>query len=99
MLNLVMIDFVDSSSSLTSFMFGGIWLIHDKEEDKKLVILKSSNAVNPLVQGEYYTAARLKPGRLIPSSVLKGVKGLAILTEVVDSTWPGREGSELHVVL
>ncbi|KAI3912587.1 hypothetical protein MKW92_039079, partial [Papaver armeniacum] len=34
--------------------------------------------------------------RSMPSAVLKGVKGLAILTGVVASTWPGREGSELQ---
>ncbi|KAI3881357.1 hypothetical protein MKW92_000491, partial [Papaver armeniacum] len=54
-------------------------------------IYKSCNTLK-----SYCQAARLKPGRSMPSAVLKGVKGLAILTGVVASTWPGREGSELQ---
>ncbi|KAI3966104.1 hypothetical protein MKW92_044682 [Papaver armeniacum] len=58
-------------------------------------IYKSSNTLKSycqftklLLNGQ---AARLKPGRSMPSVVLKGVKGLAILTGVVASTWPRRE--------
>ncbi|KAI3843547.1 hypothetical protein MKW92_049149, partial [Papaver armeniacum] len=43
----------------------------------------------------YCQAARLKPGISMPSAVLKGVKGLAILTGVVAITWPGREAGRI----
>ncbi|KAI3936072.1 hypothetical protein MKW92_029529 [Papaver armeniacum] len=53
-------------------------------------IYKSCNTLK-----SYCQAARLKPGRSMPSAVLKGVKGLAILTGVVASTWPGREARRI----
>ncbi|KAI3977495.1 hypothetical protein MKX01_000408 [Papaver californicum] len=45
-------DFKAAAS--TQFGAGWAWLAY-AEEDKKLVIVKTSNAVNPLVQGQDYT--------------------------------------------
>ncbi|KAI3836017.1 hypothetical protein MKW92_021069 [Papaver armeniacum] len=45
------------AAAATQFGAGWAWLAYkaNPSEEKKLVILKSSNAVNPLVQGEDYT--------------------------------------------